>query len=272
MDTYIDLQPVYEVVKVSGADAVTFLQGQLTCDISELDNQVIWGAYCNIKGRVVALFRLFKHHQCCFLIVSQGLANKLIKTLQRYIFRAKVNVVRADYYCYGLLQCPRTDCPEGQYMPQHEDYYLALPHQRGLFLTPQQLADAYDNSNAWQQAAIALNEPQLYPQTCALFLPDELGLDALGAVSLNKGCYVGQEIIARMHYLGKAKKTMRQITHQIKAEPGATLYHDAQAVGHIITSAATDDGFVSLANLKKDITAPVYLDALHHDTAHQIVF
>ena len=267
----IDLRPIYQVIEVSGNDAAIFLQGQLTCDLTQLDNQVTWGAHCNVKGRVVALFRLFKHDDGFMLIVSHGLADKLIKTLQRYVFRAKVSLSLTDYGCYGLLQHDIADCPEGYYVKQHNDYVVGLPGQRILRLSHQAPDTLQPDANTWQQTAIAHNEPHLYPETSEVFLPNELGLDALGGVSLTKGCYIGQEIIARLHYLGKAKKGVYQVTHESFAEPGTALYQQSKAVGQIITSAKTHNGYVSLASLKTDLTPPLYLDAsgqslvsLHH--------
>jgi len=260
MTAFIDLQSIYEVVEVYGSDAVTFLQGQLTCDISTLNTQVIWGAHCNIKGRVVAVFMLFQHAESFFLITSQGLAGKLIATLQRYVFRANVTLARADYCCYGLLQHTTAQCPESHYITRDASYIIALPGQRSLILMPQPPDTISDNSNTWQQTTIALAEPQLYLQTSAMFLPSELGLDALGGISLKKGCYIGQEIIARMYYLGKANKGVRQIMHQAKAQPGAALYQDTKVIGNLITSTPFNDGFISLASLNHEVRPPLYLD------------
>ena len=265
----IDLQSIYEVIEVSGADAAQFLQGQLTCDINNTaKQQVIWGAHCNIKGRVVGLFRLIRYQQNFFLIVSYGLADKLIQTLGRYIFRSKVSLSLTNYQCYGLLQHRMKNCPENHYIKKNNDYYLNLPDQRILKLSHRIPDETQSDTNPWKRIGITLNEPQLYQSTCEVFLPNELALDILNGISFTKGCYIGQEIIARMHYLGKAKKSICQITHKDFAKPGTIIFQDTQDAGQIITSAKFNDGYISLASLKKNLTPLLYLDKTEKKPIH----
>ena len=160
----------FNALHIEGDDAKTFLQGQLTNDLNALslgDSQ--WTAHCNIKGRVIALFELWQLDTHHFVArIPTDLVDTVVKTLQRYVFRSKVTFE---------VQAAETlpDVPNGEL-----NTFLAEQFKQGF-------ADI-NNSNT------------------AHFLTHELNLIPLNATSLTKGCFIGQEIVARMHYLGKQKK------------------------------------------------------------------
>jgi folate-binding protein YgfZ len=153
------------IIRVSGPDARSFLQGQLTCDLNRLSTgQGLRGAHCNLKGRVEALYDLSMDGESILLHTPDEVAEHALKHLQPYARFSKVNLeLRLDH--------------------QPENHALHIANiQAGI-------------------ARLSLN-------TVGRFLPQELGLVEQGAVDFKKGCYLGQEVVARLHYLGKLKKQL----------------------------------------------------------------
>lgn len=157
------------IIKVVGPDARIFLQGQLTCDVNVLSqNHPIWGAHCDLKGRVHALYQLKQEGDAILLITPNNVAEQAQSHLQHYARFSKVT-----------LTLEPDDKPDPS--PEERIFELKAHHVR------------------------------LHPGTLGKFLPQELGLIERGVVSFEKGCYLGQEIVARLHYLGKLKKQLTYI-------------------------------------------------------------
>lgn len=157
------------IIKVMGPDARTFLQGQLTCDVTALSqNHPIWGAHCDLKGRVQALYHLRQEGDAILLSTPDDVAEHALAHLQHYARFSKVTLTLE---------------PLG---------------------TPELSPEA-------RIVKLKAHEARLHPETVGKFLPQELGLVERGAVSFDKGCYLGQEIVARIHYLGKLKKQLEYV-------------------------------------------------------------
>ncbi len=195
------------VIKISGEDAATFLQGQLTQDITSLDEQWRYAAQCNPQGRVVAFFISFKHQGNLYLITDQNSCDKTISQLQKYVMRSKVTITKLEEAVYFIEK----ENNDTELKVQSHGTNISLSTQTGdLFISSEEAANDHNFSsvNAWQQANIKNGIPFLRGKTLEKFTPEAINLDLLGAVSFSKGCYTGQEIVARMHYLGKAKKRL----------------------------------------------------------------
>jgi len=203
------------ILSVSGTDAAKFLQGQVTCDVNNLiDNKAQLGAYCNAKGRTITSFIIIKIATDCFyLILPKELITLVQRKLQLYILRADVKLADQSELCIlGLYNF--TTAPEIQL---HN--YLEDP-KRQLFINDQEncqqlISQLSANQsvqlisiNAWTSLDILAGIPWLNVKTSELFVPQMLKLDELGAISFEKGCYTGQEVVARTHYLGKNKRIM----------------------------------------------------------------
>ena len=196
-----------------GKDAAAFLQGQLSADVAGLANgKQTRAAYCNRQGRVVASMILYRTFEEQFVaVVCADVADELMMRLSRFILRAKV-VMRIE---------------------------------DGGGLTDNA------NSNNWQRAEIVRGIPWIGKATMEMFLPQFINLDLLGGVSFRKGCYVGQEVIARLHYLGAVKRRAMIIRGSGKTPPeGAKITTaDGANCGEVINAAEDGDGFVALAAL-----------------------
>ncbi len=229
-------------LRVSGKDTQQFLQGQLTCDITKVSyTTILRGAYCNAKGRVVANFLAISastapNEQSAIILITpnQPILKHLIATLKKYAIFSKVTIEPIDYFAAGFLQKPPvlTQNTRAQY---REMIYESSQH-RQLAISPD-ITTLTENiapktlitSTGWQQYDIALKLANIAPEISEKYTPHQLGYEKLGLINFKKGCYIGQEIIARMHYLGKTKKTVQAIKHTPNTDTSKVISRVPQA-------------------------------------------
>lgn len=256
---------------VSGQNAATFLQGQFTCDITQLQplgmsgwQQANLGAYCDYKGRMLANFWLNAHADGYTLLLPQPMLSSVAEQLKKYALLSKVTITTipnwtALLYCHGDNATPtppnHTAVARGELSipgtAQRLTWFIA-PEEVLLELATQltQTATTIDPSSCTLLQILA-GFSFLQPETSLLFTPQMLNLERLGAVSFRKGCYVGQEVISRTQHLGKLKRRLYRC-HIAQLEqapqPGAKLHNQTGEVGGILVSTAkVTDGFLSLA-------------------------
>jgi folate-binding protein YgfZ len=229
------------LLRVAGADAEAFLQGQLTQDMSRLaEDHVLFAAHCTPKGRITALFRAWKQADAFLLDAPAALAGAAQRRLGMYVLRAKVQVssIAADWERTGVagealgtvldgLGYPRPESV-GQLRRSGDLCCLKVGPARWIAMAPA-LADGGLRARLAQQAAAAPaawalaglrdGDPEVAPETVEAFVPQMLNLDLLDGINFKKGCYTGQEIVARTHYLGRVKRRMRRFTYQGEAPP-----------------------------------------------------
>ena len=197
---------------VSGADTRTFLQGQLSADIDALTPARAMLAACNsAQGRVQAVLWMIERSDGVALILPATLMERIATRLRKYVLRSKVKIELSS---------------------------AAI-----------ELADpaAYREQN-WQLAGIRAGLPQVYPETYETFVAQMLNLDLLGGVSFEKGCYTGQEIIARTHFRGAIKRRMfRFECASSPPAPGTRVLAGQHHAGDVVDAAATSEGCELLA-------------------------
>ena len=229
------------LVKATGEDAIKFLNDQFTNDINTLEsNGWQFNGYCSAKGRLIAIMRLFNVDNALYMIVPKSTAENLISRLQIYVFRAKVKFELLDDAIVGLLgseACKQIETKPGehQFATTENGFILNLSKtsQRYLLITNQQndlSDDVIDGEVAdmhWRLADINDGIPTVYAQTIEKFIPQHVNLDQIDGVSFKKGCFPGQEIVARLHYLGKSKQTMQQLSlnSEIQLAAGDKISH-----------------------------------------------
>ena len=203
------------VLTVSGTDAASFLQGQTTCDIKALvDSESKLGAYCNAKGRTISTFIIIKLQETYQLILTVDLLDTVRKKLQMYVLRADVQLTDlSEQLCIiGAHNTELTAQANLYSYPQLANSYLfiAEPEQAQQYCTELQTKHSalLVDANTWLNVDIQAGIPWLYADTSEKFVPQMLNLDKLEAISFTKGCYTGQEIVARTHYLGQNKRAM----------------------------------------------------------------
>ncbi|NNC99850.1 MAG: folate-binding protein YgfZ [Gammaproteobacteria bacterium] len=231
----------FSCIEVSGDEAAGFLHGQLTNEIQTLDlASAQLNAYCNPKGRAIAIVWLLKDHTAFQLLLPNDLAPSIAKRLSLYKMRAKVNItVTETRSLIGAVNC---DDP-ARFENSGFDIY-ALDAHRSLLVGPdsntRKLIDGgaipLFNHDYWKLTQILSGEPQVYQSTSESLIPQHINLDLVNGVSFSKGCYPGQEIVARLRYLGKLKQ--RMIIGYFNADtplaPGTTVYSGEKKSGSVV--------------------------------------
>ena len=234
----------FSTVVVAGADAAEFMQGQFTNDISKVDDEHSQiSAFCNNKGRMIANFRLFKYQQNYFISISQDLVEKSIQHLQNYILRAEVAIQDVSEQLVHLgvsgkdaesilgefIDNPGTEVDS---LSHNEDYIAiraagTIPRYE-IFCSADKAIDLWQavsktarivNSDYWNLLNIRNGIPLIDSRTSEEFVPQMANMELINGVSFEKGCYTGQEIVARTHYLGKQKRRTYRIRIDTEARP-----------------------------------------------------
>lgn len=237
----------YGAIAAQGKQAIEFLQGQLTCDLRELtaDNW-LYGAHCDNKGKTMSVFRLCQWGEKLLLIQPKSSIPESLAALKKFSVFSQVDItdVSDDLHFYGLLgeQAPRQlaevlevalPSQTGQVAQLQDELLLQLddsPAQYMLISTakaPTPLQPTHSESLSqqfWQAREIERGRPTLSAPTMLEFVPQMLNVQLLQGISFTKGCYIGQETIARMKYLGKQKRALFRLTGQGQpCEAGATV-------------------------------------------------
>lgn len=257
------------VLGFDGADVATFLQGQLSSDVAALAvGDAQWASYNSPKGRMLGSLLLWREGPQSYRAwVAADLAEALRKRLAMFVLRAKVAVTERTAHGprLGVGGEPATaaiaaafgDAPAPGHVLQGDGAMLvATPDGRVLIhasadaanAVRQRLAAQIPESSAarWDLAGIRAGVPWVTLATQDLFVPQNLNWDLVGGVNFQKGCYPGQEIVARMHYLGRLKeRTLRFGVETSPPLPGTRLYGDVfgeQSCGTVVNAAATGNG------------------------------
>jgi tRNA-modifying protein YgfZ len=245
------------VLSVAGKDAATLLQGQITCNVNDIsEHKASFGAMCNAKGRVITTFLLLKKEQGFLLILPTVLLELVKKRLQMYVLRSVVTLTDcSDTLC--LLGLSTAGELQGKQFEVNVQDVIAInlssvTNRQLIVAEPEQAIAVYarylgqgfqpTNSDSWCYLDIMLGIPWLAPESSEEFIPQMLNLDKLSGISFNKGCYTGQEVVARTHYLGKNKRAMFVAECNLAIAPAINtpIFDDNldtnQIVGHVLTA------------------------------------
>lgn len=270
-DVLVDLSHL-SLLRARGDDTQSFLQGQTSNDIrlvSETHSQL--SAYCNPKGRMLAIFRIFKVGTDYYLQLPAALAETTLKRLRMFVLRAKVRLDLADSdllriglsgpnaetlltRVLGSAPAQPDDCLSTQDIVMlrlpgtHARFELIATPERMMTLWPELAGHARPAGPAvWSWLDIQAGIPNVLPGTTEEFVPQMANLELVGGVSFTKGCYPGQEIVARMHYLGRLKQRMFR-AHVANAEqlaPGTPIFAPdlpGQSTGNVVDAQTSPGG------------------------------
>ena len=270
----------YGIIRVSGTDAKSFIQAQLSNDVNLLDDHHgQFSAYCNPKGRMLAQFLVIPYQSGFLLLLSHEILAKTLARLRMFVLRSAVTVEdRTDLMaCLGLignavatdLATKYPDLPQEDYATtQHEqNLFIKIPAPIPRYLVIAELDSArqlwtglagfkHASASVWLWTDIQAGLPSIWASTVEEFVPQMMNLELIGGVSFKKGCYPGQEIVARMHYLGKAKRRMFHLHADTDSlpPPGQDIYlahGDGQSAGKVvIAQPAASSGVDLLAVLQ----------------------
>ncbi|HSI43785.1 MAG TPA: folate-binding protein [Methylotenera sp.] len=280
------------LLELDGADAFTFLQGQVTNDIKQLSgNNAHYTGYCNPKGRLLALFLAFSHYNHIHLQMPKELVESIAKRLRMYVMRSKVVITDVSESIIKIGLCgndaatllstlfPAVPLTDYELANSENGALIKLPGKAPryeIFTNPSYAKVVWNalkehakpvGALAWELLEIQVGIPDVILKTQEEFVPQMLNLDALNAINYKKGCYTGQEIVARTHYLGKVKRRT-QLAHLDTA--AAPLVGDditdtnKQTIGKIVRSAqAIEGGYDVLAESRlENIEEGIYWNGL----------
>lgn len=266
---------------LSGADAVGFLHDQLTAGIRDLDESAMrLAAYCNARGRVLALFRVTREAGDLLVELPAALAESMARRLGMFVLRARVRIEhRTDRTALGVWGREAPGLLEERGFPVPGSVFghaaagavgvTRLPGRDPRFQVAGEAAAVTACWEAWLGRAEAATTdewmmldileglPDIDSSTSDLFLPQSLGLEAWGALSFSKGCYPGQEVIARLHYRGRLKRHLHAA--RVDGDPPVAgtevVDRDGGRAGVIVSAAAEPGGGAKLLAVLRENAA-----------------
>ncbi|MCV2403934.1 hypothetical protein OFY17_13765 [Marinomonas sp. C2222] len=243
------------VIRVTGNDARKFLQGQITCDINKLaENYSLYGAICSIKGRIVTNFYIAQKDTDILILMSKDLIEKSIQHLKKYAVFFKVELVDAshEFSVFAKVSLP-TQTSKPTSLPEQLDtntdpdngiritaceYPIRLDYQ----IVSNEKSTLKESNIDLTAFAILAARPLIRLENSENILPQWLNMQSTGGISFTKGCYTGQEIVARMQYKGKSPKQLAIFA----CKKGINLTskitdHQGKELGYILNSGTVDN-------------------------------
>jgi folate-binding protein YgfZ len=265
----------FGLLRCSGPDAIAFLQGQISNDARRLSmGETLLAAYSNPQGRVIAVLHLLPHPSGILAVLPRELVEPVALRLRRFVLRAKVEITDASdmfsvWGCHSADELSRAGLPIPESPPAYREaagfgiaavsgdagrYWVIGPADRATD-TPDRDAERVDAGrnvgvveHAWRLADVRAGLPQIYGVTSESFVAQMLNLDLLGGISFTKGCYTGQEIIARTQHLGRIKRRMLRLElPDGEFQRGAAVRLPDGRSGRLTELAATGGGVEALA-------------------------
>jgi len=318
-DNYLIKVDHLSAITLSGQDKSSYLQGQVTCDVNQLNNNLLIGAHCDAKGKMISLFRLFERNNSFWLLQPKSTLKASLTALQKFGVFAKVDIQEADKNnIYALVGSKAAQHLQHQFK-QIPDSMTPVVHANNSTLIYITCASEAKNTN--QQAIyLVINEHDALEQIVANFflpiykhelwnfheinhgfplmneasigeyVPQMLNVQAINGISFTKGCYLGQETVARMQYLGRNKRAMFTLIGESKTllneesliemqlgdnwrRAGKILsyYQADNGSFYLQTVLASDIGNNSTLRIKlaDDVYAPITFQALPYEINHE---
>ena len=289
-DNFITPIPYYGLLAISGPETAKFLQGQTTCDLDAVsDTQSCAGAYCTPKGRMISSFHIGRLDEEHYLLrMQRDIVDTTRDTLAKYIVFSKAEQENTSdqYQLFGLrgeqarqaIENTFGQVPSGKWAAVNADQQLVIQiDDEGLVFecwVPNQLAEPTwqslceqlkpVGSQQWGLLSIQRGEAEVCATTVDVFIPQVLNYQLTGAISFTKGCYTGQEVVARMEYRGKLKRRMyRARVVSTSIQPGDAIYTEGkeQSSGNVVNVASLDNNNSEILAVltDKDVTEnPVF--------------
>ncbi len=240
-------------IRVSGGDRSGFLQSMLSADVQALDlEQSVLTGWHDRAGRAQACLRVVRKAEEYWLVLPRALTDSVIAGLKRYVLRSKVEL--ADASTQLAVAGVITDDERFEVYAATGALAERLSAHRG-----EGVRDLHPGE--WELADIRDGLPAVYPETAGKFTAQMLNLDLIGGVSFTKGCYPGQEIIARTHHLGRAKRRMQRFRAESDAPPppGAAMFEaDESRAGQVVRAASAANVTEALIVTAVGRTAPLF--------------
>lgn len=256
--------PGHGIVMLDGVDAAAFAQAQFMNDVAGLEpGRWQWNGWLTPKGRVIALFALLRvEAQVLWLVLPDADVDAFATDLKRFVFRSKVKVtVREDLAARGAFRLPRTSRADALEAIGDGAFELdfgapGAPRTLTIDAVTSEAGDEDAPVAEWLRYDLEHGLPRLPASQATQWTPQQLSLARLAAFSVRKGCYPGQEIVARTHFLGKAKRGLVLLESGSPLEVGAEVSDGETTLGPVISTASTADHHLALAVVALDRAQP----------------
>ncbi len=205
------------LLKISGNDSESFLQNQLSNDISKLEGNIVQiNAYCQHQGKIISLFWVMRYKDFFLLSFPSDLLDKIIARLQMFIIMSDVSIedISNQYSQIGLIN-------------ENDSSAYSINENLSLLIisSGEKNLEISSNNDEWIKACIDSQIPEVFLSTSEKLVPQMLNLDINEVgVNFSKGCYPGQEVVARLHYLGEAKRRLFAFQSDSEVQIGDNLY------------------------------------------------
>ena len=240
----ISILSQFGFLSVSGVDAIKFMQGYTTCDVNKISEKNNLGAICNLKGRMITNFRIAVLGDGLLLRMHQSRVADTIKFLSPYkVFsRVEIEDVSSDWNCLGIIGAAPSNLNEGEIRAGVSDNRYEVWTK----CTAQYETGAVD----WSTWDCAEGLAWIETKTAEQFLPQMFYLNKLGGIDFKKGCYLGQEVIARTEYLGKLKRRLHLFHGNSSLDIGDEITF-GHSKGNVVAT-GTDMGLIIISNANEE--------------------
>ena len=258
----------FSAISIKGEDRYSYLQGQVTCDVNSLEEKkLLIGSHCDAKGKVLSVFRLIEQDDSLLLIQPKSTLSASLSELKKFGVFAKVDITEADISLMAFIgkqsaailtsnigQLPDENSPVKHlensvliYITGAPERFLLVENNADTATFIAKLALSEVDQNTWTLTEMLSGVPVLTESSVQAYVPQMINLDKLDGISFDKGCYLGQETVARMQYLGKNKKAMTLATAVVNEVPASLVVEKQvgenwRTAGDLVNSYASDDG------------------------------
>ncbi len=272
----IAIENYYSLVTAEGKDCVDYINRMMTIDIDSMSvNTAALGAQLAANGRVIAPILFIRLEQHLGMLLHPTLADTVVTELNRFRFRSKVEFNTHEYFRFFALQQRdqlHNDAAQfavtARVTSDADGHTLDFADGRKLLVSSDEKLTSVAADNAWQIEDI--KNGICWPGAAASdrYIPQMLGFESLGAIDFRKGCFPGQEVVARIRYKGRVKRHLYRCHASAALECGDTLSQDNRSLGEIVTACDTADGTIGLAVLKESVCLD---DDVWHDSSGSVL-
>lgn len=278
-------------ISITGEESKSYLQGQLTCDVVKLDeHESTLAAHCDAKGKVWSIFRLFKHNDGYSLLLNASTVENSLKEIKKYSVFSKVKIEQSSNVALGVIGSQATQFIDslsevrGNVRPLGYGSAVKISHQRWLLLINEDSVETllekptnalFSDTSIWDMCDIHEGIPRITEEIQNSQIPQAFNLQSLGAISFSKGCYTGQETVARAKYRGTNKRAMYKVMGQLSAGAESnwqlerSVGDNWRAAGTIFTHYQYSNGTViGLVILPNNLEAEAQLRLADHTGSH----
>ncbi len=232
----------YSLIEIIGDDSETFLQGQLTVDMRAFaSGECRLGAYCDHKGRAIASFFLLKphdNHEGFWLVLPKDMVDIFCQSIGKYAVFSKVTITPSNDKQVICQLKPDSDSVIPDSDPGPSTFKLPGEPDRHLCITTTETDSQVADQQAWQWAQLQAGICLITEELSGKLIPLMLNYDQFNGISFDKGCYLGQEVLARMHFRGQLKRYLYPLKLQVPVAIGDDVTDEKQQVVGIVTATA----------------------------------